>query len=126
MDGIKSINDDGIKSLHNDVILITKEIDKFLINEGFLRENYDDCYSGAKGSVLFHKKLGYDRHDDKYTVVVTEQDEIAIEHEYSYRSGESGGYWKFDKNKEKSFVEAYNKFVDKYHYLITEKELKSE
>ncbi len=123
MDGIKSING-GLKSLHDDVIFITKDIDKYLLKEGFLREDFDDCYSGAKGSVLFHKRLGFDRHDDRYTAVVTDQYEIAIEREYSYRSGESAGCWRFDKEKEESFVEAYNNLVEKISYLVKEMELK--
>ena len=115
---------DGIKSLKDDVIFISKEIDELLFKEGFVREDFDDCYSGAKGNVIFHKRLGYDRHDDRYTVVVTDMDEIAIEREYSYRSGESAGLWKFDKNKQESFVDAYNKFIEKFKYLSKEVDLK--
>ena len=119
MDGIKSLN-----SLNDDVIFISKEIDKFLFKEGFVREDFDDCYSGAKGNVVFHKRLGYDRHDDRYTAVVTDMDEIAIVRADSYRSGESAGLCRFDKNKQESFVDAYNEFIEKIKYLTVEYELK--
>jgi len=101
---------DNLKSL-KDINAITSEIDKFLVAEGFKQGDYHDPYSGTKLPTRFHKLLGFGEYNDKFVAVITES-EIGIEREYGYGGGDSGGLWKFDPKDHRSFVTAYNYFVD--------------
>jgi hypothetical protein len=112
----------GIKSLHNDVVIISPEIDQHLINEKYICGKFDDCYSGADGPCLFYKRLGFDDHSDSYTIVVTDT-QIAIEREYPYGGGDSAGKWRFDKESFEDFSNAYNEFVDAVAGLVKERGL---
>jgi len=93
-------------------IFIDKIRTSLLKIDGFIRGRFDDAYSGAKNRPIYYKRLGNDDYNQYWTAIIT-KNEIAIEIEYDYGGGYSGGVWEFTENDAKSFVEAYKQMIEK-------------
>lgn len=107
---------DDIKSIRS-VFGVSKEIEDYLLKEGFSKKDPGRYYAGVQGQILFCFYMEGINDEDSYVCVVT-SDEIGISVEYPYGSGYSGGRWSFYKNDFESFTEAYNNFVNQYKTLI--------
>lgn len=101
----------GVKSIHDQVIFITKDIGEFLIKEKFTlaKKSHQPSYINIKGESVYYKDLGGDDHI-KHLVFISGS-EIAVEVHY-LDNGTGGEVLKESFLTEEEFVESYNKFVE--------------
>lgn len=99
-------------------IFIDKMRTSLLKIDGFTRgrdKHIDDSYSEAKNQPIYYKRLGtkeYSEYIEYWTTIIT-KNEIAIEVQYDYGGGYSGGLWEYEKGDAKSFIEAYKLMIEK-------------
>jgi hypothetical protein len=109
---------EGIKSLKT-ITSLPEEIHKFLLSEDFLLGSKNTDRIKLKEKVIYHKTLDIDS-SSSYIAYITES-EIAIEEIYNYGDSQASDIFQYTINGSwengiwitDTFVEAYNRFVEK-------------